>query len=235
MKAIILAAGRGSRMGNMTDEQPKCFVKMQGKRLLDWQLDALRENHIDEIAIVRGYRAECFTEPIRYFNNLRWAQTNMVASLVCAAEWLANDDCIVSYADIFYPPSTLVPLIACDADIVITYDPAWLKLWAKRFEDPLSDAETFKLKADGTLAEIGKKPTSLDQIEGQYMGLLKFKPQGWQKVQALLAEPGIDADRLDMTSLLNHLIQRDVAIHAIPITERWGEIDSQSDLASVAD
>jgi len=56
MKAIILAAGRGSRMKNLTDERPKCLVELRGNPLLDWQLAALLEAGIDRIAIDTGYR-----------------------------------------------------------------------------------------------------------------------------------------------------------------------------------
>ena len=58
MKAIILAAGRGSRMKLLTDETPKCLIKLRGKSLLDWQLSALRAAGITDIAIVTGYRRD---------------------------------------------------------------------------------------------------------------------------------------------------------------------------------
>lgn len=232
MKAIILAAGRGSRMGNMTEAQPKCFVQVQGKRLLDWQLAALRASGIDDIAIVRGYRAECFTEPVHYFDNPRWAETNMVGSLFCADAWLSTETCIVSYADLFYTTASLAPLIAATADLAITYDPDWLQLWQKRFDDPLSDAETFRLRADGSLYEIGQKPKSLDEVQGQYMGLLKFTPASWARIKTTLSANQMNIDKLDMTSMLNHLLQNGIAVQAVPVHDRWGEIDSQADLAS---
>ena len=89
MKAIILAAGRGSRMKNMTDDRPKCMVELRGKPLLEWQLTALHEAGISEIAIVTGYKRELLANraPME-FHNPRWAETNMVSSLACAQEWL---------------------------------------------------------------------------------------------------------------------------------------------------
>ena len=56
MKAIILAAGRGSRMGGATAERPKCLVELSGRPLLDWQIHALRQGGIEDIAIVRGFQ-----------------------------------------------------------------------------------------------------------------------------------------------------------------------------------
>ena len=58
MKAIILAAGRGSRMCQLTEEQPKCLTKLAGKSLLEWQQEALKATGIQEIVVVGGYRYE---------------------------------------------------------------------------------------------------------------------------------------------------------------------------------
>ena len=123
-------------------------------------------------------------------------------------------------------------LAATSGDLVITYDRAWRSLWSRRFVDPLADAETFRADASGRLIEIGNKASSIDEIGGQYMGLLKFTPHGWKDVEALLAT--LDAqtrDRLDMTGLLQRLLRRKVAIGTIGTDGQWGEIDNPSDLA----
>ena len=113
MKAIILAAGRGSRMKNLTDERPKCMVELHGKSLLEWQLQALREAGVDDIAIVTGYKREMFSQwKLKEFHNPRWAETNMVSSLACAYEWLEAEPCIVSYSDIFYDATAVTSLMA---------------------------------------------------------------------------------------------------------------------------
>ncbi len=76
MKAIILAAGRGSRMKSLTEERPKCLVELAGKALLDWQLEALREAGVSEIAIVTGYKRELLANRgLVEFYNPRWAET----------------------------------------------------------------------------------------------------------------------------------------------------------------
>ena len=58
MKAIILAAGRGSRMGSKTQNSPKCFIKIFNKKLIEHQIDNLKNNGIIDIAIVTGYKSE---------------------------------------------------------------------------------------------------------------------------------------------------------------------------------
>lgn len=233
MKAIILAAGRGSRMKNMTDDCPKCLVELRGKPLLEWQLAALHEAGISEIAIVTGYKRELLASraPME-FHNPRWAETNMVSSLAYAQEWLQAEPCIVSYSDIFYDASAVESLMVSTAKLAVTYDPHWLKLWEKRFGDPLLDAETFRLQADGTLAEIGNKPQSVDEVQGQYMGLLRFTPAGWAEVVRIRSGlTSAECDRMHMTGTLQKVIEAArVPIAAIPYVGAWGEVDSVEDL-----
>lgn len=235
MKAIILAAGRGSRLGNLTDERPKCLVELRGRPLLHWQLDALAQAGISEVAIVRGYRGELLEGfSTRFFDNPDWSQTNMVSSLACAEPWLFSEPCIVSYSDIFYTASAVRSLMNSTAELAITYDPNWRALWEKRFENVLSDAETFRLHEDGSVADIGRKPQHLDEVQGQYMGLLRFTPASWTRVQRLRSriEPAV-RDRLDMTTTLRRLIlEEGQRVDALPYTEGWGEVDSQDDLAA---
>ncbi|CAE6938143.1 phosphocholine cytidylyltransferase family protein [Ectopseudomonas khazarica] len=231
-RAIILAAGRGSRMGDLTDHQPKCFAHLHGRRLLDWQLAALRGAGIERLALVRGYRSECFDEPLTYFENPRWQQSNMVRTLLAADTWLMAEECIVSYSDIFYSAATVAALNRTEADLAIAYDPHWHTLWAQRFADPLADAESFRLDASGCLATIGERCQSVSEIEGQYMGLLKFTPAGWAQVRELLQQYDDAAvDRLDMTSLLRLLLQAGMRIAVSPVQGPWGEVDAATDLA----
>src|ERR1700730_10727107 len=103
MRAVILAAGRGSRMGQLGDERPKCLVEFAKRPLIERQIAALRGGGAQAVGVVRGYRADMIDLPdLTYFLNGRWAETNMVMSLAAAAEWLKTGPAIVSYADIFY-------------------------------------------------------------------------------------------------------------------------------------
>ena len=87
-------------MKDKTDALPKCLMTLHGKTLLEWQLQSLRLSGISEIAIVDGYRAEEIEKrqpQLKYFRNDVWAQTQMVATLLKADDWLRADDCVVSY------------------------------------------------------------------------------------------------------------------------------------------
>lgn len=233
MKAIILAAGRGSRMKNMTDDRPKCMVELRGKPLLEWQVEALRGAGISEIAIVTGYKRELLANRgLIEFHNSRWSETNMVSSLACAAEWLENETCVVSYSDIFYDASAVKTLINSSAKLAVTYDPNWQELWEKRFGNPLLDAETFRMNQDGTLCEIGNKPQSVEEVQGQYMGLLRFTPEGWGEVVRIRSNlTASECDKMHMTGTLQMVIDANkIQIFALPYLGEWGEVDSVSDL-----
>jgi len=234
MRALILAAGRGSRMGSLGDARPKCLVELDGTPLLDRQLAALRRGGAREIGIVRGYRKEMLERPgLTYFDNPRWAETNMVMSLVCAAEWLRTSTVIVSYADIFYRSEIIRGLASADGALVVGYDRQWRALWTRRFADPLSDAETFRIDGSGELTEIGGKAASIEEIQGQYMGLNKFSPAAWDAVEQLLAElePAV-RDRLDMTGLIRRLLAaRTLRVATFGTDGQWGEVDNAADVA----
>ena len=237
MNAIILAAGRGSRLGPLTDERPKCLTPLAGRPLLAWQMDALGAAGIARIGVVRGYQAQQLERPgLVPFDNPRWEQTNMVRSLECAGAWLSASPCIVSYADIVYAADAAARLAASPGDIAITFDTNWLALWSARFDDPLSDAETFRIDDTGRLVEIGGRAKHLDEVRGQYMGLLKFTPAGWASVTAYLGTLAPAAvDRLDMTSLLRALLAGGVRIDTVPVSDRWFEVDTARDLAVAED
>lgn len=232
MKAIILAAGRGSRLNTLTDDRPKCLIQLAGRALLEWQLLALKEAGIKDVIVVGGYKKELIRKAgCEVIDNPRWQDANMVVTLCCGRDYLMREECIVAYSDIVYHPEIIRALRGAVSDLVITYDRLWKVLWQERFADPLRDAETFKINASGAILDIGKKAASLDQIHGQYMGLLKFSPAGWAVIERLLCGISQDKiDRLDMTFLLQLLIEKGTKVNGIAVDGKWCEVDSESDI-----
>lgn len=232
MKAIILAAGRGSRLESLTSDKPKCMVEFLGKPLLYWQIEALKRAGIKDIGIVRGYMSEKINvEGVTYFDNKCWNQTNMVMSMYCAKEWLEKDECIISYSDIIYKKETIMLLMNLKHDICLTSNTNWYELWKERFENPLEDAETFKTDKNGKLIEIGKKAHSIEEIKGQYMGLLKFNVNGWNEISNLINSLDEEVrNKLDMTSLISTLIQKGEEVYCASTSDLWLEVDNQKDL-----
>ena len=135
----------------------------------------------------------------------------MVSTFFCAKEFL-DDDIIISYSDIIYNTDILKKLINDEAHIGIIVDKSWKKLWSLRMDNPLDDAETLKVK-DGKILELGKKPIGYDEIEGQYIGLIKIKKNTVNKViryyesldKSLLYD-GNDYDNMYMTTFIQMII-----------------------------
>jgi choline kinase len=232
VNALILAAGRGSRLAELTDEQPKCLTRLADRTLLEWQLEALRGGGASEVHLVTGYRAETLADQgLTTFHNPRWSETNMVVSLACAGELLREHACLISYADIVYPPRYVERLIEAPGEFVLAYDLDWEELWRARFADPYEDAESFVVDASGRLLEIGVSRPDPSRVQGQYMGLLKSTPSGWRRIEAHLeALPQSARDRLDMTSLLASLLAEGAEISTLPVRGGWCEVDHGSDL-----
>lgn len=238
-QAIILAAGRGSRLSPYTDESPKCLLSFAGRRLLDWQLAALRANGVHDVGIVCGYRAHSFDSMgLKRWDNPRWHETNMVYSLLCAREALEScDGMVVSYGDIVYEPRVVATLLDTPGDMVTVVDRRWLSLWKLRFADPLKEAESLKMDDARQVHEIGRPAASLEEIEGQYIGLLRFSRKGLDALLGFLdrADPhaawlmGRSLETCYMTDMLRGLIQAGHAITGAEIDGGWLEFDSVSD------
>ena len=160
----------------------------------------------------------------------------MLWTLFCAEEELEGG-VIVSYGDIVYSTGILQALLKSKADIAVTIDKEWESYWEERNENPLNDAETLKLRDDGTISEIGQKPKSLSEIEGQYMGLMKFSAEGIKQIKqifntavktgGLLGKP---VENSYMTDLLQAVIDTDSLVTAVPVHGEWVEVDNANDM-----
>lgn len=232
-RALILAAGRGRRMKNLTSESPKALLNVGGKPLIEHALGALAKAGVEEVGIVTGYQAGSLARPefSKTFHSANWESTNMVYSLNQADEWLRSEDTLICYSDILFTPATIRALCEAKGDIVISNNVNWQSVWKKRFADPLEDAETFKRDSKGRLIEIGLKPKSLEDIQGQYMGLIKVTPAGWQHFKNYLGTLTSEQfAKIDMTTTLNRLLGEGVEILTVDVSEEWYEFDSEEDL-----
>lgn len=236
MKTVILAAGQGTRLRPLTDDTPKPLVELSGRPLLDYQLDVLTDAGLEDITVVGGYRGEQLDSD-RYdvIINEIYDETNMVYSLLCAAEAFPDtEDLLISYGDIIYEKAILDAVIATDAPVTVAVDYDWRELWNARFDDPLDDAETLDIDSDGRIHEIGQEPDSYEEIDAQYMGLIRIRSDLVSELKPLydelLAADGIDAKNMFMTDFIQHLIDRGYEVVEAPIEGGWIEVDSVSDL-----
>ena len=232
-KAIILAAGEGSRLRPYTNDRPKGMVEVNGKPILEHQFQILKQAGINEIIVVCGYLKDKITSAyvsLIKVENERWDTTNMVASLYCAKEWL-TDDVIISYADIIYQQPVLEQLLKSDSDISISADKEFLRYWQLRLPDPLNDVESFVVNDAGCISSIGQKVESLNQIQAQYIGLMRFQGAGLDQLNDYLYHLSgtISFDMMYMTDLLMTMIEGGVCLTPSYHQNNWVEIDSVED------
>ncbi len=246
MKLIVLAAGEGTRLRPLTNDRPKCMVEFKDKPILDYIIGNADACKINDVNVVVGYQNDAIrehlkgTQNITFYENPKYATTNMVSTLFCAEEVLEGD-CVVSYADIVYNKGVL-DRIMDEPRSAIVVDRQWRKLWEMRMENPLDDAETLKLDEAAYVTELGKKPTSYDDIEGQYIGLIKFGANDIERIKSIYADldrtaiyDGKNFDNMFMTSFLQILIDKGVKFKATFIDGGWVEIDSLDDLQAYKD
>lgn len=240
---LILCAGRGTRLEPLTAERPKCLVPLHGRPLLAWQLAAARAAGLSRIVLAGGYRAEAlaaFGVPVAL--NPEWATTNMLESLWAARGELAGE-LVLSYGDVVYEPAVLRALLGASLPagegVAVVVDRAWRAYWEARFADPLADAETLRLDAQGRIVEIGQRPRSLDEVQAQYVGLTRWSEPAWRAALSLweaareghAPNPWPRPPRLwYVTDLLQTLIQAGTPLLAAPIEGGWLEVDTPRDL-----
>jgi len=239
MQVIVLAAGQGSRLRPLTNTKPKCMVELLGKPLLDYQLDAFEKYDLESVLIVGGYKYDKLeTRGLPVVVNEKFAETNMVNTLFCAAEFITDgQDLLLAYGDIVYDEQVLETILADDSPCSVVIDKDWKRLWSLRMDNPLDDAETLKINKEGYISEIGKKPTSYAEIEGQYIGLIKIRADyvnkfkaAWNEMESEIILDGQDKNNIYMTSFIQYLIDSGINFSPVYIKNGWVEIDTVEDL-----
>lgn len=235
-RAVILAAGRGTRLGPLTTELPKVMIELDGQTLLAHQRRSLAAAGITDVHLVLGHGAEAVkrhtdARGLTFWHNPDYRTTNMVASLLCASDLLdGTSDLIVAYGDIVYEPRLLRALMALDATLGVVIDLAWRAYWEARMPDPLADAETLRMDEEGHILELGGRPGGYSDIEGQYTGLIRVAARS---APALRARADLLVKRDEnsfMTALLQNAIDDGVCVQSAKVRNGWLEIDTPADL-----
>lgn len=254
MKIIILAAGQGTRLRPLTDDRPKCMVEVNGKSIIERQLDTMHDCGFrdEDITIICGYCSDVLKKEfkdtkIHFIVNEQYDTTNMVCSLMCARELMeSEEDIIISYGDIIYGEAVFRKILTAEDDMSVIVDDGWYDYWVERCENPLDDAETLMVDEDNYLTEIGQKTTDLAKVQSQYIGLMRFRREGLKKMLSLGAEAERRSNsgealwrttrnyvKMYMTDLLQGLIDEGNKLRAVHIQRGWFEIDDCEDLKIV--
>lgn len=236
MKAIILAAGTGSRLEHLTTDKPKCLVELWHEPLLKRQLRQLNSLGIKDTLVITGFKSEAILE---YTNNIvintEYDSSNMVFSLAKSIDWIkkhADEEFIILYADIAYHTDTLKELIKHKSSFPLTVlgNLKWQELWEMRMENPYDDAESFIYNDQLTLTNIGNKLTSQSQAMAQFMGMFKVEATVLiEQLQLFINEShNFSVKNMYMTSLLQKLANQ-YFVDVLLIDGRWIELDTLAD------
>jgi phosphoenolpyruvate phosphomutase len=178
MRVIVIGAGRGRRLMPTTADAPKCFAEVEGRRLLDWALDAFRANGLERVCFIGGYqiaKVECDYPHFEFRHNRNWEQNNILASLFCAAD-LMDEAFICCYSDVLFTVDIVGRLANSPDDMALGVDTAWLERYAHRSDHPPDDAEKVMV-ANGRVTRIDRQIAEGD-AHGEYIGVAKFSAAG---------------------------------------------------------
>jgi L-glutamine-phosphate cytidylyltransferase len=230
MKAIILSAGQGSRLGHMVDDRPKCLIDFNGRSLLDRQLDTLRANGVHEAVVVTGFHDELVDEAIgrrsggprvRTVFNPFYQVADNTGSLYMAREELSGD-CLVWNGDTLVSNALMSRVVGNDrSGICVTID---RKDWYD--EDDMKVV----VSDDGRLRAIGKRIA--EGVNRESIGLLAFRAGGAELFrdsieQAMRTKEGTTIWYL---RVIHHLAQN-AEVWTLDINgEEWGEVDFPADV-----
>ena len=241
MKVIILAAGMGSRLRPLTNDKPKCMIKLFNETLIERQIKIFHSHNINDITIVTGYRGEIIDIPdVNYVKNENYETTNMNESLFCALE-PTNSPVLVTYSDIVFEQKIIQQMLEITDGIRLAVNLNWKKYYQNRSMHSLSEAENVLVENERILQIRKNISKSLqNQQIGEFLGIIKLSRKGskimvekYEELESSHKGKFHDADSLEkakLVDLLQELIENKIKIDAIPITGEWCEIDTEEDL-----
>jgi len=231
MKAVILAAGQGTRIRSVHGEHPKCLIEVENSTILDHQLDALSIAGINDVAIVVGYEKEQIinhvknrkpsnVQRIHFIENPAFAITNNIYSLWLALEWVRDDSFVVLNADVIFDAEVLASAIQTNAPISMIVDPMWRD-------------ETMKVIIHGNRVLQMSKKITREQFSGTYVGITIFSKAiqtcFFDKMNTLISAGRVN-DFFNVA--VQELVDKGVNVgYTSTDGLAWAEIDDPTDLS----
>jgi L-glutamine-phosphate cytidylyltransferase len=230
MKAIILSAGQGSRLGHLVDERPKCLIDFNGRTLLDRQLDTLAVNDVEEAVVVTGFHDDRVEEAlakrpggpaVRTIFNPFYKVADNTGSLYMAREELAGD-CLVWNGDTLVADGLMKRVVANNRPgICVTIDR----------KDSYDDDDMKVVEDGGRLKAIGKR-LAMSSVNAESIGLLAFRAGGAERfreaIEQALRTP--EGTTIWYLRVIHHLAQSSEVWTFDIKGEEWGEVDFPPDV-----
>jgi phosphoenolpyruvate phosphomutase len=235
--AIVLAAARGTELGELTEARPKTMVEIGGQPLLAHIVDTFNKVGVKKITVVRGYKKEAVDLPnLRYVDNDEYADTGELYSLHRALEKTdPGQDVIVAYGDVLFNKYIAQILLESDDELSVPVDTNWRESVNRhRQADYVSCSAPHS--RDAFHSRIALKQIAADlpekQIHGEWMGLLRISPKALPRVKTLVGEL-LAADggrKAKLPALINALVAHGQPVRALYTTGHWLDIDSLDDV-----
>ena len=240
MKAIIIAAGTGTRLGKNESELPKALLEVNDQTILSRQISILKKMGIEEIIVITGPYAEKFPSiDVTYVNDQNHNEHDILGSLIVAKDYI-KDDTVITYSDILFDTIILEQIIQQECDIGIAIDMDWKKAYEGRTLHPSTEAENVLLDDDKNILKIQKNIKSYEGNVGEFLGLIKLSAHGSKiltdKFEYLLANhtgtfhSAISLKKAYITDLIQELVNSKIVVTPILISGKWCEIDTIQDL-----
>ena len=243
-RGIVLAATRGSALGPLTEDKPKCMVEIQGQPLLRRLTRSLRQSGVRDVAVVRGYAKDAVDLPnLTYIDNDAYESTGEAASLATAIDRLTGDT-VIAYGDILFRRYILDALLETEGDIVLAVDGMWRER-TDRSENSGRDlvrcSRAFTpsfIEDDPVLFEgMVSNEDDADDRTGEWIGIARLSAAGARLVRAELEAMKDDGTlaTADLATLFARLADAGNAPHVHYVAGHWLDVNDAFDLARAQD
>ncbi len=240
MKGIIIGAGRGSRLKSMTDEQPKCYVPVGDRRIVDWTLEAFANAGLGKPVFIGGYLIDQIKRDypqLTFVHNDNWPNNNILDSLFYAESFM-EAGFVCSYSDILFRDTVVRRALDHPGDIVLCVDIHWRDRYAHRTEHPEDDAEKLTAKGD-RVTRIHREIPS-DEADGEYIGVAKFSAKGAAKLRehyhrtrkqfaGKIWRGGRPFEKAYLIMMIQEMIEQGEVVHMVTTAGDYIEIDTEQD------
>ena len=240
MKAIILSAGFGSRLGDLTKGIPKSLVDVNGKSIIQRQIETFRNNGIKEIIVIVGPHKEKFQlNDVEYVIDKNFHEHEQLSSLMTASKYFQND-IVISFGDVIVDNKIMKQIVESTYEFGIAVDLNWEKNYVNRDQHPKSEADNVLFDKEDNVLEIKKNIQKPDSKIGEFAGITKLSKRGSDILLKKFNElkkshngrfhSASSLKQSIIPDMIQELIDSEINVEPIFISGKWGENDTPQHL-----
>lgn len=237
MQAIILAAGRGVRLKEMTDNITKCMVEINGESLISKLLNQIDDKGLSKIVVVTGYLSKSLENhinslniktPVKYIENDKYYNTNNIYSLALAEDYLCKEDSFVFESDLILEDEIIESLFSCEKNNIALLD---------KYDESWMDGTCVLLDNDSNISELILKSNiskySMDNLF-KTVNIYKFSKDFCRNIYMPELNDYMDKNGMDnyYESVIKDIVHNNKKLlYGLCVADnKWHEIDTQEDL-----